>query len=182
MIILNARVKMQRQGLLDFVMYVNTFKHTKKLTILEVGSFVGNSASIFASHFGHVICVDSWTDKGLSDTARLMWKEQGYTKEILEAAFDKAVSVFDNVEKIKGDSVEIGKSFGREVDIVYIDAAHDYESVKNDIAAWKDWATLFISGHDYWPKRFDGVIKAVNEAFGKPDKVFADNSWIVKVK
>jgi predicted O-methyltransferase YrrM len=181
MIILNARVKMQRQGLLDFIMYLNTIKHTKKMTILEVGSFVGNSASIFAPHFGHVICVDSWTDKGLSDTARLMWKEQGYTKEILEAAFDKAVSGFDNVEKIKGDSVEVGNQFDRKVDMVYIDAAHDYESVVNDIAAWRDKATMFMSGHDYWPKRFDGVIKAVNEAFGKPEKVFADNSWLVRI-
>ena len=58
------------------------------------------------------------------------------------------------------------------VDSIFIDAGHSYESVKKDIECWypKMKKNSIISGHDYtegWP----GVMKAVNEFFGKPDKV-----------
>ena len=38
-----------------------------------------------------------------------------------------------------------------------------------------------IGCYDYCEES-PGVIKAVNEMFGKPDKVFSDASWIVKLK
>jgi hypothetical protein len=55
-------------------------------------------------------------------------------------------------------------------DMVFIDAGHTYEEVKSDIEVWQPVANKVICGHDYcdaWP----GVVKAVDEAFGKPDKV-----------
>lgn len=54
----------------------------------------------------------------------------------------------------------------KSLDFVFIDAQHDYQSVKNDIGWWlpkiKDGG--FISGHDYEPN-FPGVVVAVNEKF-----------------
>ena len=53
-------------------------------------------------------------------------------------------------------------------DFIYIDAAHDYQSVKADLMAW--WPKLayggIMAGHDY-NNRHKGVVKAVNEFFGK---------------
>jgi len=50
------------------------------------------------------------------------------------------------------------------VDFVFIDAAHDYESVKEDIAAW--WPKVksggVLAGDDYQPS-WPGVIQAVSE-------------------
>jgi hypothetical protein len=180
MIILNARTGEQRKGIIELIAHIKTMRDTKAMTLLEVGSFVGNSACIFAEHFEKVICVDAWDDKGLSDTAQIMWSREGYTKELLESEFDKNTSAFSNIEKVKGYSCTVAKDFIRMVDIVYIDADHTYESAKSDILAWKDKARYFVAGHDYWLKRFPGVIKAVDEVFGKPDKVFSDTSWIVK--
>jgi hypothetical protein len=54
--------------------------------------------------------------------------------------------------------------------------------VKRDIEICLPKCNLFISGHDYWKGRFEGVIKAVNENFGKPDHTFPDRSWIYKLK
>lgn len=57
-------------------------------------------------------------------------------------------------------------------DFVYIDAQHDYESIKNDIAAWwpKVKSNGIFAGHDYAERlpnweggKSWGVIKAVNE-------------------
>ena len=55
------------------------------------------------------------------------------------------------------------------IDIVFIDALHTYEGVKDDIAAWlpKVKKGGIISGHDYkGHKRHIGVQIAVDEAFG----------------
>jgi hypothetical protein len=35
-----------------------------------------------------------------------------------------------------------------------------------------------IAGHDYLEACFMGVVNAVNETFGKPDKTYKDTSWL----
>ena len=71
------------------------------------------------------------------------------------------------------------------LDFVFIDAQHDYESVKNDITCWlpKIKTGGFISGHDYDdnPERGYGVIQAVDEVFGK-SVITGDNfTWMTKI-
>lgn len=59
-------------------------------------------------------------------------------------------------------------------DFVFIDADHDYYSVKDDLKHWLP-RTKKIAGHDYsefWP----GVVKAVDETFSKYEII--GNSWI----
>lgn len=56
-------------------------------------------------------------------------------------------------------------------DLVFIDADHNYESVKADIAAWRGSLKPggIMCGHDYEGDlygEFPGVTRAVNEAFG----------------
>jgi hypothetical protein len=59
---------------------------------------------------------------------------------------------------------------------VFIDAFHDYKSVRRDI----DWAVStgcpVISGHDYTDIH-PGVITAVNETFGKSISLYG-SVWI----
>lgn len=64
------------------------------------------------------------------------------------------------------DSVEAAELLNdASMDLVFIDAAHDYESVKADIAAW--WPKVrpsgILCGHDYGKRRLPGVTQAVNE-------------------
>ena len=61
--------------------------------------------------------------------------------------------------------------------IVFIDAAHDYFNVKNDILAWypKIKKGGFIGGHDY-AGNFPGVNQAVEEIFGMLDSI--NGSWL----
>ena len=73
-----------------------------------------------------------------------------------------------NIKIIKEDSVKTSKQFeDNYFDWVYIDAAHDYESVKKDIDNW--WPKVkkngYLCGHDYELKN-PGIIevkRAVDE-------------------
>lgn len=169
-----ARSGDMRQGLLDMIEYINTFQDTKELTILEIGAYCGESACIFAEHFKFVYSIDAWEFDIMDDSLRVQGVEN------IEAEYDKNISKYKNIIKIKGKSKDLSTQVLGVYDVIYIDGGHDYDSVKTDIEAWKDKVKYFLCGHDYWQGRFDGVIKAVNE-IRIPDKIFCDNSWIIKL-
>lgn len=82
-----------------------------------------------------------------------------------------AISQFSNychrARLIKGKSEEAARTFEpRSIDFIYIDGAHDYASVRRDIAAW--WHILtpegILAGHDWTDQPVHaGVKKAVIE-------------------
>jgi len=166
------RTKSSKKGLVEFCDYISSKHETKDLTILEVGSWTGCSAEIFAKIFKTVICVDPWTPTKEINTE--------YNMRKVESKFDNIKKKYDNIIKFKKTSEEAAKII-ESVDIVYIDGLHNYEDCKKDLQFWLNKCRKFISGHDYWPERFDGVIRAVNEMVGIPDKIFPDTSWIKKI-
>lgn len=64
------------------------------------------------------------------------------------------------------------------LDFVFIDAQHDYESVKQDIGLWlpKVRKGGLICGHDH-DDNFPGVVQAVKERFGKDYFVGSNAVW-----
>ncbi len=69
-----------------------------------------------------------------------------------------------------------------EVDLVFLDAAHDYESVMDDITAF--WPKVrpggILSGHD-WQKSFPTVIRAVKDSFEEDAiNLETDSVWWVR--
>lgn len=170
------RLPASLRGLRQFIDWIDKFYDVSKLTILEVGSWAGCSANEFAQRFKNVICVDPWTVTKGSISSK--WNIQEAEKE-----FDKIHDKYKNITKIKHKIEDVINDIeDKEVDIIYIDGFHKYEAVKRDIKICMPKCRLFISGHDYWRGRFEGVIKAVNEILGKPDHVFPDRSWIYKLK
>jgi predicted O-methyltransferase YrrM len=157
---------------------VNLCKHignTKEMTLLEIGSFAGESTEVFAKHFKHVTCVDSWCVENADDVLRSDIHQA-------EKEFDKLCLKYSNITKIKGNSIDLARENKEHFDVIYIDGAHDYTNVKLDIVNWKPYIKRSIAGHDYRSNKFPGVIRAVNEILGKPEKVFCDFSWIKRIK
>ena len=158
--------------------------NTKLTTILEVGSWKGLSTSTMAtickkhSIKANIIAIDTWLGApefwgwGLQDPTRgisLRCKD-GYpqvfytfTKNMKSLGHDDTVIPFPISSLC---AVDVLKYYNLQADIIYIDAAHEYESVKQDINKYLEILKPngIIFGDDYnsnWP----GVMQAVDEIF-----------------
>jgi predicted O-methyltransferase YrrM len=158
----------------------------KKIKIAEIGVYKGKGTAIFnvelinsgleyeyhaIDHFDEIWNADSY---GLGEDSK---KINYYTTTLKNLS-----PILNKINVIKNTSVEQSKKYQNEYfDIVYIDGAHDYESVKNDINSWfpKIKKGGIICGDDYisgWP----GVIQAVTETVGEVS-VVGNQQWF-KIK
>lgn len=150
-------------------------------TVAEIGSFVGKSTAFFAGLVEKVYAVDPfvmWPEGKEENGTAVQYGEDFYYKFCENM---KEAGVFEKVLPIQANSLwasEFFKENDLSVDLVYIDANHDYESVKQDIKLWTPFATKFICGDDYdihWP----GVKKAVDEIY--PQRMVYGNLWIAPI-
>lgn len=132
---------------------------------VEVGVYSGKSFS-----FAIIECLNR--GKTVDFTAVDMFPEEWIycgNKPPVREMFDKAMEPLEGHYKVAvGKSVDMARQFKNgSLDFVFIDAEHDYESVRDDISAWLPRVRPggIIAGHDYDPY-FKGLIDAVNDAFG----------------
>lgn len=164
-----------KQGLIDLVHWLDGWLKDK--IMVEVGSFKGDSTVIFAKYGKprEIYAVDPFLS-GIGDIT-----DQCDMRDV-KKDFLKNTKRYDNIYHIEKMSADASKDFDDEsIDFIYIDALHTYEACKSDLLLWlpKLKKGGVIAGHDY-RRRFKGVIRAVNEELGKPEKVFPDSSWIVR--
>lgn len=92
--------------------------------------------------------------------------------------------ILDRIKLIQNESISESKNYSDEFfDVVYIDASHEYENVKQDILSWypKVKNGGFICGDDYHPG-WPGVVEAVNDLFGNFVKIKGNTQWILNKK
>ena len=83
--------------------------------------------------------------------------------------FDLAAGYSDRCEVLRMTTKDAAQLYpDGAFDFVFVDADHSYAAVKADIAKWapKVRAGGWLGGHDYHPKKFKGVVDAVDKAFG----------------
>jgi predicted O-methyltransferase YrrM len=155
--------------------------------MIEIGSYSGESTEIFArsKKFKKIYCIDPWEK---------FYDEEDMTSftNLLEAErkFNIVMEKYPILSKIKRKSSEASSLFEKgSVDFVYLDARHNYGGVLEDLNLFlpKIKEGGIIGGHDYYPNnvhdieyawKWEGVVRAVDEVFTKPDEVFEDTSWI----
>ena len=146
--------------------------HQRPIRCLEVGSWVGESARAILRGFGpkggKLWCVDTWAGSKTDYTGCIA---EDYREDVF-GLFQKhhAESIASGILiPVRGESVEVARTWETLVDLVFIDAGHTYEECKADILAWADFVNLggIICGHDYGDE-FPGVKQAVTELFGVP--------------
>jgi glycosyltransferase involved in cell wall biosynthesis len=135
----------------------------------ELGSWKGRSTNALATACkGIVYAIDTWNgSKELRDDTNWMAKQ-----EDIFATFLKNTEQFTNIITNRKAGMEACHDYeDKSFDAVFIDAGHTYEEVKEDIDAWLPKARMILCGHDYQPDFWMGVVKAVDEKFGKPDEI-----------
>lgn len=147
---------------------------------VEVGSWKGKSASYLAVEIINsakdikLDCVDTW-----QGSAEHIDDEYVKANTLFELFLNNVSSFRPVITPVRMDSISASKTYeDASIDFLFIDASHDYDSVKNDIEAWfpkvKPGGT--IAGHDY--DCWDGVTKAVDEFFvGKPI-LTGEHCWV----
>lgn len=90
--------------------------------------------------------------------------------------------IINKINLIRNDSVSQSILHPKQsLDIVYIDASHEYIDIKKDIIYWfpKVKKNGYICGDDYFHD-FPGVKRAVNEIFKDKVERFGKRQWLVK--
>jgi hypothetical protein len=161
---------------INHFIYGKGYINTPTLHMVEVGSWKGRSSSIIAveiANSGRNVrfdCVDTWKGSPeLTDDVDV----------INDTVFDRFI---DNMKPVTGffralrmNSIDAASTYpDQSLDYVFIDAAHDYDSVRNDISAWipKIKPNGMIGGHDFF---HPPVVQAVHEIL--PDAVGIYGCW-----
>lgn len=138
-----------------FFVEIGCFKGRSTVAMCELIQKYNKQINFFAvDHFkGSWEHQDDPTLKDLFKTFLKNTKEYNSYFMIIPQPSELAANIFDN----------------NSLDFVYIDASHDYESVKQDLNLWypKLKACGIIGGHDY---EWGGVKQAVDEFANKNDK------------
>lgn len=136
----------------------------------EIGSFVGLTATILAE-IGHVDCYDIWRATDSDDPINEIYRKHNIFK-----VFQQNINKSDAPSRITDYHVQDHfRGDGRQYDLIFIDASHEYPDVKRDIAEATK-ALLpggILCGHDYGV--FAGVVQAVDEI--RPDGVTGTVWW-----
>jgi predicted O-methyltransferase YrrM len=123
-------------------------------SVIELGSWMGKSThALCTACKGTVTAIDHF--KGSPGEVQHIGIKP-YDK------FKKNVSHFKNLKVLKM-STDKALDKVEPADIVFIDASHTYEAVKNDLEKWTPKAKKIICGHDF---QWTGVQRAVTEKFG----------------
>lgn len=132
------------------------------LRIMEIGSFVGGSASILSRHASYLLCVDTWQGSGKpNDEMAPLYQSGEVLKTFQSNTAQFPIRPHIHVRTTDPDSLpEHLELFEHPFDLIFIDGGHDYDSVKNDIQIARKHIAPggIICGHDF--TMFDGVTKA----------------------
>ena len=142
---------------------------TKKIVGAEIGVWTGITSCLLLSEIPNLTLymIDSWeSGDGVDKTVRRLQNGR-LLKMAHEEADHKTSFAHDRRFMINKFSADASKDFeDGSLDFAFIDANHQYESVKEDIELWypKVRSGGLFCGHDYGGRRRSwGVKKAVDE-------------------
>jgi predicted O-methyltransferase YrrM len=150
-------------------------KSTEMDTIVELGCWKGRSTHAIASGCkGIVYAIDHFKGSPCDGETAEIAKEQD-----IYSIFTENTIQFNNIIVLKMSTTDASETFDdKSVDMVFIDAGHNYVNVSTDIKNWLPKAKKLICGHDF---PHEPVKRAVEETFGKPDGIVG-SIWYKNIK
>ena len=158
----------ERAGLFYIASKLNNPK-----TIVEIGSWVGVStcyiaAGLASNSKAHIFGVDTFKGTTINEVASVAWNKSvsnmggttlnRFIENVKLTGFEKKIS------PIVSESHIAAKKWKNEIDFLFIDGDHFYESVKKDFDAWFPYLSSdgVLAFHDYDEKHPE-VVKFVDE-------------------
>lgn len=138
-------------------------------SVVEVGSLHGRSTTaLLVGCGGPVYAIDPWNDPG----------------DHCIRSFMASCGHHPNLRPVRGFSPAVIVEYDMpDVDMVFLDGAHDSASVRADIEGWAPKCRRMICGHDYiHGGGFPDVATVVDEVYGDRVRVAPDTAiWYVDV-
>jgi predicted O-methyltransferase YrrM len=156
---------------------------------VEIGSFKGRSSVAMAVDILNsnkdikFYCIDTW-DGSAEHQAGQWCEDKDVVNGSLYNVFLKNIEPVKNfIIPIRKTSVEASHDFtDNSISFLFLDASHDYESVKNDLGVWKSKIKQggILSGHDW---SWESVQKAVNDFCSENSLTvdIMDNVWKINL-
>lgn len=153
--------------------------------IIEVGSWKGRSTCALAAHGATVYAVDTWEGVPHDPATQENWypeaaaSPEAVYREFIENTIGLKVDVFRMSSHAAAALLMVG--YGPVFDMVFIDADHAYDAVRDDILNYRPLLKPggLLCGHDYIPA-CSGVVQAVTELV--PDATIGpDSIWSVQL-
>lgn len=152
--------------------------------VAEIGAWIGRSSINLANALrgsgGHLYCIDPFLGR---DVAMNDGRATAIYGDVLDAvgttqdeAFRSNVSAHGATElvtQVQGYSHEVARDWSRQLDLLFIDADHSYESVRRDLDDWTPFVKPggWLVMHDVWFEQLDdpdlfyeGPARAVRES------------------
>jgi hypothetical protein len=152
----------------------------EKAHFVEVGVWKGRSAAFMAVE---IINSEKIIQFDLVDTWDGSIEHQPLQENVFDICMKNLQPVLPYINIRRMNSLSASATYeDKSLDFVFIDAAHDYESVKADILAWlpKVKSGGYLAGHDY--PTWHGVTQAVNEIFGAENVEAKESCWLYSIK
>jgi hypothetical protein len=152
--------------------------------LAEIGVWQGRSLAALASFLGEkkikIYAIDTFVGTPGLPTEQILQSTGINLKDVFEDNMRKA-GLTDSLTVLQSTSLNASCQFTpKSLDAVFIDAAHDYDSVRRDIMTWLPAIKPggIIAGHDY-DGQYPGLMQAVNERFQNVETI--GRCWFVKL-
>jgi hypothetical protein len=176
----------QTEGLKNFVEFL--YSKNQDLSLwLEIGSYVGESTSIFLSYpfIKKIYCIDTWDrhpDLILKKEDLPFIKQRFCTNLKNDIELERCIPVEDS-------SVNAFNYLDILFDVIYIDGSHSYKDTYEDLTLWYSKLKFdgFMCGHDFTFDRnsdlytctaaIQDFIKSISKYATIEFHIFKDGSW-----
>jgi glycosyltransferase involved in cell wall biosynthesis/Flp pilus assembly protein TadD len=136
---------------------------------VEVGVWKGHSISFLAGQLRHregveIYAVDLFESSKAFEGKKRLRDQLPYIQQVYEANLERT-NTRELITDMVARSDRAAEQFADgSLDVVFIDASHNYESVKRDIRAWRPKVRPggILAGHDYSNPDWPGVKRAVD--------------------
>lgn len=134
----------------DDIVFLSSLVRTldQRQEAIEVGSWAGASAFCLSTAFERLFCIDTW--RGAGDNLGEIARGLPDMEPLRVFCRNLQPELFRSIFPVVGTSLFWAKIWPRPVDFIYIDADHEYLSIKEDMEIWSKHVRPggIIAGHD----------------------------------